>query len=98
MSQASTTFLGGQMFKKLALLVVASGFLLSAKADTFVASSAVNTTNNSVAQGLVNAGATQNVDPNPNWAPALAGSNWVSFTTTGNPSDAGYYVVPDGNE
>jgi hypothetical protein len=86
------------MFKKLALLVVASGLLLTAKADTFVASSAANTTNNSVIQGLVNAGATQNLDPNPGWAPALAGSNWVSFTTTGNPSDPGFYVVPNGEE
>lgn len=84
------------MLRKLALLLVAGSFLLSAKADTFVASSAANTTNDSVTQGLVNAGSTINVDPNPNWAAALPGSNWVSFTTTGNPSDAGFYVVPNG--
>jgi hypothetical protein len=85
------------MFKKLALLVVASGFLLSAKADTFVASSAANTTNDSVTQGLVNAGPTQNIAPNPAWAPALPGSNWISYAITGDPSAPGYYVVaPDG--
>lgn len=85
------------MLRKLALVLVASSFLLSAKADTFVASSAANTTNDSVTQGLVNAGPTMNIDPNPQWAPALAGSNWISYAITGNPSDPGYYVVaPNG--
>jgi hypothetical protein len=89
--------LGGTMLRKLAILLVAGSFLLTAKADTFVASSAVNTSNDSISQGLTNAGPTQNISPNPTWAPALPGSNWVSFADTGNPSDLGFYAVtPNG--
>lgn len=83
------------MLKKLALLIAASSLLLTAKADTIVASSA-STTNDSVTQGLTNAGATQNIAPNPAWAAPLATSSWISFADTGSPSDAGYYVVPNG--
>jgi len=77
------------MFKKLALLALASSFMLTAKADTIVSSSATNTTNNS---GF----ATQNIAPNPQWAPALPGSNWVSYAVTGDPSAPGYTVLPNG--
>jgi len=80
------------MIKKLALLVLASSFMLTAKADTIVvASSALNTTNNS-------GDPTLNIDPNPNWYGPLAGSNWVSYAITGNPSDPGYTVVPNGTD
>jgi hypothetical protein len=52
-------------------------------------SSAATTTNNS-------SEATVNINPNPAWATALAGSNWISNGQTGNPSDPGYTVYPDG--
>jgi hypothetical protein len=88
------------MFKKIAIaaaLIIASGAFVSAHADSQqLNSSAANTTNNSVAEGIVNAGATVNISSNPAWASALPGSNWVSFTDTGNPSDAGFYTVPNG--
>jgi hypothetical protein len=77
------------MFKKLAILALASSFMLTAKADTIVSSSATNTTNNS---GF----ATQNIAPNPQWAPALPGSNWVSYAVTGDPSASGFTVLPNG--
>jgi hypothetical protein len=89
------------MFKKIALaaaFIIASGAFVTAHADsnTQLNSSAANTTNNSVAEGIANAGATVNISSNPAWASALPGSNWVSFTDTGNPSDAGFYTVPNG--
>jgi hypothetical protein len=73
-----------------ALAIIASGSFLTASADsTAIDSSATNTTNNS---GF----ATQNISSNPAWATALAGSNWVSFANTGNPSGAGFLVLPNG--
>ncbi len=85
------------MMKRLVLLVFVSGALLTAKADTVsIYSSATTTTNNSVSEGIAKAGATVNIDSNPAWAAPLAGSNWISFTNTGNPSDASFYVVPNG--
>lgn len=36
------------------------------------------------------------VAPNPNWAAPLAGSSWVSFGLTGDPSTPGFFVVPNG--
>jgi hypothetical protein len=61
-----------------------------AKADSVsVFSSAGTTTNNS-------ASPTQNIDMNPSWAGPLAGSSWVSYAPTGNPSDLGFVEVPHG--
>jgi hypothetical protein len=84
------------MLKKLALLVIASSFVLTAKADTFVSSDQAVTTNDS---GY----ATVNIAPNPAWAPAIGTSSWVSYAvggnlsaTTGDPSDPNFIVVPDG--
>ena len=87
------------MFKKIAIaaaMIIASGAFVSAHADSQqLASSAANTTNNSVSEGVANAGATVNISSNPAWASALPGSNWISFTDTGNPSDPSFYTVPN---
>jgi len=79
------------MLKRLALLVIASSFVLTAKANTVVSSSAANTTNNS-------GNPTLNIAPNPSWAAAFAGSNWVSYTNSGNPSGAGYVSPANGTD
>jgi len=36
------------------------------------------------------------VDPDPAWANAMPGSNWISFTNTTNPSGANFFQVPNG--
>ena len=77
------------MLKKLALIMIASGCLLTAKADTVALSSSVTTANNS-------GSATQVIAPNPHWAAAIAGSSWISYAPTGDPSGPGYTVVPNG--
>jgi PEP-CTERM motif len=78
------------MLGKLAILVLVSGFLLTAKADnTTLASSSTITTNNS-------GSATQNIVGNVAWAGPLAGSSWISFATTGDTSNPGFIVVPNG--
>jgi PEP-CTERM motif len=78
------------MLRKLAILVLASGCLMTAKADnTSLASSSTNTTNNS-------GSATQNIVGNAAWAGPLAGSSWVSFANTGDTSNPGFVVVPNG--
>jgi len=79
------------MLKRLALLVFASSFVLTTKADTIVASSASNTSNNS-------GNPTLNIAPNPSWAAPFAGSNWVSYTNSGNPSAAGYVSPANGTD
>jgi hypothetical protein len=67
-----------------------SGMLMVAKADPVsVFSSAGTTTNNT-------ASPTQNIDTHPFWAGPLAGSSWVSYAPTGNPSDPGFVEVPNG--
>jgi hypothetical protein len=88
------------MLKKIAIaaaMIIASGAFVSAHADsTQLNSSAANTTNTSVALGVANGGSTVNISSNPAWASALPGSSWISFTDTGNPSDPGFYTVPNG--
>jgi hypothetical protein len=92
------------MLKRIAVLtlaaaaaLLASGSMTTVLADSQpLASSAANTTNNSVAEGVTNAGPTQNISSNPAWAAALPGSNWISFASTGNPSDPSFYTVPNG--
>jgi PEP-CTERM motif-containing protein len=86
------------MMKRLALLFAISGMLLTAKADTVtqIFSSASTTTNNSVAEGVTNAGATVNIDTNSAWSGPMGNSSWVSFARTGDPSGPGFYVVPNG--
>jgi PEP-CTERM motif len=78
------------MMKRLAVLFFLSGLLLAAKADNVpITSSATNTTNST-------ASPTQNIDTNPAWAGPLGGSSWVSFASTGNPSDPGFKTVANG--
>jgi PEP-CTERM motif len=78
------------MLRKLAILVLASGCVMTAKADsTSLVSSSTTTTNNS-------GSATQNIVGNAAWAGPLAGSSWVSFANTGNTSNPGFVVVPNG--
>jgi uncharacterized low-complexity protein len=85
------------MLKKLAVVFALSGALtLAAKADTQTLYSSTSTTNNSVALGLTNAGATQAIAGNAAWAAPLAGSSWISFTTTGDTSNSNFYTVPNG--
>lgn len=52
-------------------------------------SSAASTSNNSNQ-------ATIDIQPNPAWAAALPDSSWVSNGLTGNPSQPGYVVYPNG--
>ena len=81
------------MKTKLAVLAVIffmNGTLMVARADSvFVFSSAGTTTNDT-------ANPTQNIDTHPSWAGPLAGSSWVSYAFTGNPSDPGFVEVPNG--
>jgi len=87
-----------KIITKLALLFAISGAFISANADTITPldSSALTTTNNSIALGLTNAGPTQNIIGNSAWAAPLAGSSWVSFTTTGATNNSNFYTVPNG--
>ena len=74
----------------LAFMVVAAiGCVQNAKADSQQLASSTATTNSS-------GSATQVISPNPAWAAPLAGSSWISFTNTGNPSSAGFTVLPNG--
>jgi hypothetical protein len=78
------------MLKKLAILILASGCIMTAKADSVsLSSSAAVTTNNS-------GSATQNLVGDIAWAAPLSGSNWVSFANTGDTFDPGFVVVPNG--
>lgn len=76
-------------FGLVVMLIAASGCLLDASADSTSVVSSTATTNSS---GY----ATQVISPNPAWAAPLAGSSWISFTNTGDPSSAGFIVVPNG--
>jgi PEP-CTERM motif len=71
------------------LLIGASGCVLNAHADSTSLVSSTATTNSS-------GSATQVISPNPAWAAPLAGSSWISFTNTGDPSSAGFVAVPNG--
>jgi hypothetical protein len=78
------------MLKKLAILILASGCIMTAKADNVsLSSSAAVTTNNS-------GSATQNVIGNAAWAAPLSGSSWVSFANTGDTSDPAFVLLPNG--
>jgi hypothetical protein len=71
------------------VLTAAIGCVQNAKADSQQLVSSTATTNSS-------GSATQVISANPGWAAALPGSNWISFTNTGNPSSAGFTVLPNG--
>jgi PEP-CTERM motif len=70
-------------------LIAASGCVWNAKADSTPVASSTATSNSS-------GSATQVISANPAWAAPLAGSSWISFTNTGNPSSAGFTVLPNG--
>jgi hypothetical protein len=76
------------------LLVLFFGIL--ARATTvYVDSNALSATNNS---GLATINLTGLTDASPTWAPALPGSNYISYGVTGNPFDGAYFVPPEGTE
>jgi hypothetical protein len=75
----------------IALLLAASASVMTASADSTQLASSIATTNNS-------GNATQVISPNPAWAAPLAGSSWISFANTGNPSVPGFIVVPNGTD
>jgi hypothetical protein len=81
-----------QIVKKFGLVILlfaASGCVLNARADSTSVISSTATTNS-------RGSATQLISGNPAWAAPLAGSSWISFTNTGDPSSAGFVVEPNG--
>jgi hypothetical protein len=74
----------------LAVMFSMCGMVIVAKADSLSVFSSAATTTNSTASP------TQNIDTHPAWAGPLAGSSWVSYGPTGNPSDSKFVTVPDG--
>jgi len=71
------------------MLIAAIGCVQNAKADSQQIVSSTATTNSS-------GSATQVISANPAWAAPLPGSSWISFTNTGDPSSAGFTVIPNG--
>jgi len=70
--------------------------LLSVAANAtivYVDSEAANTINNS---GHATVNLTGTLHPNPGWAPALPGSDWISYGPTGDHDDPGYFSPRDG--
>jgi len=59
----------------------------------YLDSSAATTTNNS-GHGTVNL--TGTLHPNSGWGTAIAGSDWISYGSTGAPSDPGYFSPANG--
>jgi hypothetical protein len=79
--------------KTLLFLLVVS---FAARATTiYVDSDAFSTTNNS---GHATVDLSGTLHPNPGWAPALPGSDWISYGSTGDHSDPGYFSPPDGTD
>jgi hypothetical protein len=69
-------------------------FCISANATViYVDSSAASTTNNS---GHATVNLMVPLHPNPGWGTALPGSDWISFGSTGDHSDPGYFSPADG--
>jgi hypothetical protein len=74
------------------IIWIASLTLLSAGAHAstvFIVSDALDTTNNTTDP-------TVDITPNPQWAAALPGSDWISYGSTGDPSAPGYFSPPNG--
>ena len=78
------------MLKKLAFLLIATACLWTARADTLNINSSASETLDGTTSSTVN------IAPNQAWAPAFAGSSWVSFTTTGNDAASNFVLVPNG--
>ncbi len=69
-------------------------FTITAQASViYLDSFAATTTNNSV-QATVDLAGT--LHPNSAWSAALPGSDWISYGPTGDPTDPGYFIPPDG--
>ena len=82
--------LGLHLTKTLLVLGAFSAFAVCSFADTITLnSSASETTNNS-------GSATINIAKNPGWADPIAGSSWVSYGQTGDPSSEGYFASANG--
>jgi hypothetical protein len=61
----------------------------------YIDSEASNTVNNSGHPTVDLAG---RLHPNPAWAEPLSGSDWISYGSTGDFTDSGYFSPPDGIE
>jgi len=59
----------------------------------YIDSEASNTINNS---GHPTVDLTGRLHPNPAWAEPLSGSDWISYGSTGDHADPGYFSPPDG--
>jgi hypothetical protein len=69
-------------------------FCITANATViYLDSSDGSTTNNS---GHATVNLTGTLHPNPGWAAALAGSDWISYGSTGDQSDPGYFSPANG--
>jgi len=69
-------------------------FSITANATViYLDSSAATTTNNS---GYATVDLSGTLHPNPAWGTALPGSDWISYGSTGDPSDPGYFSPADG--
>ncbi len=79
-----------QVVKQTILFLAACIFAMGAHASTITLDSSAASTSNNSSQ------ATIDIEPNPAWASALPNSSWVSNGLTGNPSQPGYVVYPNG--
>ncbi len=61
----------------------------------YLDSDAASTTNNSSHATVDLSG---DLHPNPTWPATLPGSEWISYGPTGDPTDPGYFIPPDGTE
>ena len=69
-------------------------FTLTANATViYLDSSAATTTNNS---GYATVNLAGTLHPNPSWGTAFAGSDWISYGSTGDHSDPGYFSPANG--
>ena len=67
---------------------------MAARATTiYIDSDSLTTTNNS---GYPTVDLTGSMPPNPEWAPAIPGSDWISYGPTGDHDDPGYFSPPNG--
>jgi hypothetical protein len=69
-------------------------FALAAKATIVSFDSNAQDTTNSTGFATVNLSG--DLHPNPAWAAALPDSDWISYGSTGDHSDPGYFSPPDG--
>jgi PEP-CTERM motif len=81
-------------FRALLLLLFSLCVAANINADTVTTLGSVGT---AIDSGQTNSnGNTIAIAPNSLWAPALAGTSWVSFGLTGDTQNPGFFVVPNG--